>query len=327
MIKEVFESKDSLMSKYKAIAKLVEQIPIRELLEPPAKAIGEGVGSLTSLIFDPINAAATRNRQVFEEEAATEIGTRLDGYKGDLTSPPLRVSIPLLEGAILASDSTEVRRFFYNLLAASISASSEYLVHPSYANLVSELSPDEAKILRFLHFTTDRQPTVSVRRIEKYRRDGLSMGHVCSAGEGRDTVLVPYRTRSGVIRFASPNDTIEPLAFGETFLKSFGIFAWDAGCERPKLGINYIDNLCRLSIIETVGGRLACQDKYTEIINSKPFIEMLAKDLTDQNTEQATAYTARKGFIRFTSFGREFMNCCMMFDADSTRDRTASEGN
>lgn len=317
------------MSKYKAIAKLVEQIPIRELLEPPAKAIGEGVGSLTSLIFDPINAAANRNRQVFAEEMATEIGVRLDGYEGDLTSPPLRVSIPLLEGAILASDSTEVRRFFYNLLAASISASSEYLVHPSYANLVSELSPDEAKILRFLYFTTDRQPTVSVRRIEKYRRDSLSISHTCSAGEGRDTILIPYRTRSGVIRFASPSayDTIETHTLGETFLKSFGIFAWDAGCERPELGINYIDNLCRLSIIETVGGRLACQDKYTEIINSKPFIEALTKDLTNQNAEQATAYTARKGFIRFTSFGREFMNCCMIFDADSTRDRAASEGN
>lgn len=67
----------------------------------------------------------------------------------NIVNIPPEIGKPLLEKLFYVSDE-ELAKLFINLLARASKKDSAHLAHPNFANIISSLSPDEARILNHL---------------------------------------------------------------------------------------------------------------------------------------------------------------------------------
>jgi len=69
----------------------------------------------------------------------------------------------LLQQIAYCYDSEELRNMYSNLLAASMNADTKWNVHPAYVDIIKQLTPDEAKLLRVLQ-TRKLFPVIHVKQ-------------------------------------------------------------------------------------------------------------------------------------------------------------------
>ena len=78
-----------------------------------------------------------------------------------LTEPEPYVAVPAMQQLSYSFDSEELREMYANLLVASMNIDTKKYVHPAYVDIIKQLSPDEAKLLKFLALNPD-QPLIDV---------------------------------------------------------------------------------------------------------------------------------------------------------------------
>ena len=71
-----------------------------------------------------------------------------------LCEPEPYVAIPAIQQIAYCFDSNDLRDMYANLLAASMNTDKKWSVHPSYVDIIKQLTPDEAKILKQLPRTS-----------------------------------------------------------------------------------------------------------------------------------------------------------------------------
>ncbi len=81
-----------------------------------------------------------------------------------LTEPEPYVAVPAIQQLSYCYDSKELREMYANLLVASMNTDTKYQVHPSFVDIIKQLTPDEAKLLSYLS-KEPIQPLLSVRHI------------------------------------------------------------------------------------------------------------------------------------------------------------------
>lgn len=94
------------------------------------------------------------------------ITERLNNIPQDNIIPPKpRIAIPVLQNASI-TDEIEVREMYANLLANSMNKVVRNGVHPGFVEIIKQLSPDEAKILKYI---SQHQiiPTITLRYMKK----------------------------------------------------------------------------------------------------------------------------------------------------------------
>lgn len=67
-----------------------------------------------------------------------------------LTEPESYVAIPAIQQLSYCYDSKELREMYANLLVSSMNTDTKYQVHPSFVDIIKQLTPDEAKLLKKL---------------------------------------------------------------------------------------------------------------------------------------------------------------------------------
>ena len=79
-----------------------------------------------------------------------------------LTEPEPYVAIPAIQQLSYCYDSKELREMYANLLVSSMNTDTKYQVHPSFVDIIKQLTPDEAKLLKKLS-KEDTFPLIDVR--------------------------------------------------------------------------------------------------------------------------------------------------------------------
>ena len=80
-----------------------------------------------------------------------------------LCEPEPYVAIPAIQQLTYCQDNEVLRELYANLLASSMNADTKWEVHPSYTDIIKQLCPDEAKLLRFLpRNVLDSRPVVDI---------------------------------------------------------------------------------------------------------------------------------------------------------------------
>ncbi len=109
-----------------------------------------------------------------------------------LTEPESYVAIPAIQQLSYCFDSDVLREMYANLLLSSMNTDTKFFVHPAFVDIIKQLSPDEAKLLKVLPKTTvqynaliDLQLNFSVNRghislLRNYTDIGIG---VCEAPE------------------------------------------------------------------------------------------------------------------------------------------------
>lgn len=113
------------------------------------------IGNILALPFQAIDVALSKPRLwVAEKQYSYERTRQLLAEKlkdvppEDIVPPENYIAVPALQQISYCFDSDELRNLYANLLAASMQSSKKWDVHPAFVDIIKQLTPDEAKLLK-----------------------------------------------------------------------------------------------------------------------------------------------------------------------------------
>lgn len=156
--------------KTEIVKEVAKQIPLKDIYDGIAKDSVDSSGQLLALIPRAINAALSplhkwilhKEYSIAETKALLEI--KLKNVNPDNIVPPEPyIAVPLIQSLSYCQDNIELRNMYANLLASSMNKDTKNNVHPSFTEIIKQLSPDEAKILQYI-FKVRSEPFISLNR-------------------------------------------------------------------------------------------------------------------------------------------------------------------
>jgi len=125
----------------------------KDALSPAIKPIGEILGFLPRTI--KLALSRWEKWLINGEESlrltANAIKEKVRQVPEDkLVEPEPYVAIPAIQQISYCQNSEELRDLYANLLTASMNADKKWQVHPSFVDIIKQLTPDEAKYLKNL---------------------------------------------------------------------------------------------------------------------------------------------------------------------------------
>lgn len=124
---------------------------LKNSLDPASKEIGQTLGYAFNFVFGGFNSFAEKKkikRQHDVEQYALEIGQRISEIPNEnLIEPRMSIVGPALEASRYYIEEDELRIMFANLIASSMNSETTSLVHPSYIEIIKQLTPLDAQNL------------------------------------------------------------------------------------------------------------------------------------------------------------------------------------
>ena len=96
------------------------------------------------------------------EETKKLLEEKLKNVSEDkIVEPEPYVAVPAIQQLSYSIDNPDLREMYANLLAASMNSDTKWSVHPSFVDIIRQLTPDEAKLLKYLS-AHPKQPFINV---------------------------------------------------------------------------------------------------------------------------------------------------------------------
>lgn len=141
------DSKDSPMTD--AAMALAERV-YADAAQPTFKRLGDVTGRLVHVTTAPLRALIWTAEQA-ESWLAPAVAARVARIAQRFRVPPNpAVATQAIGGLMLTAGDAELRELFANLVAASMDSRRAPFAHPSFAEKIRLMTPDEARILRYL---------------------------------------------------------------------------------------------------------------------------------------------------------------------------------
>jgi hypothetical protein len=133
---------------------LLKAVPVYEdLVQPAAKELGtalETVAKTVNLALAPISGVIW-SYETIKEFVSTSVSKKLQSVpKEDIVTPNPVVAGPALEALKYSGHEETLREMYANLLANALDINTANNAHPSFVELIKQLSPPEAKLLLFI---------------------------------------------------------------------------------------------------------------------------------------------------------------------------------
>lgn len=154
------------------VVKEIAKDAYADLAHPAAHATGELVGLLPRAVkaaLQPLEKwILLREYNIAETQRLLE--EKLKNVKPEnITPPEAHIAVPALQYISYCMDNDELRDMYANLLANSMNKVVKNGVHPAFVEIIRQLSPDEAKILKVIK-TARTIPTITLRAEDKLGR-------------------------------------------------------------------------------------------------------------------------------------------------------------
>ena len=142
---------------------------VKDVYADGGRPVVQPTGELLGLVPRAVKAAlAPLEKWILQKEyniAETKklLEEKLKDTLPELIQPPeAHVAVPALQYISYCMDNEELRDMYANLLANSMNKIVKNGVHPGFVEIIKQLCPDEAKILRYLSQHTSI-PTITLR--------------------------------------------------------------------------------------------------------------------------------------------------------------------
>ena len=126
--------------------------------EDIASPILKSIGNIVSLPFKAIDAALTPIKKWIDkknfnyEETKKLLAKKLENIEEDkIVEPEAYVAVPAIQQLSYSYDSVDLRNMYANLLASSMTETTKFSVHPSFVDIIKQLSPLDARALNILY--------------------------------------------------------------------------------------------------------------------------------------------------------------------------------
>lgn len=244
-------------------------------LKPTAQESGKLLGRIPRVI----NAALAPldiwilNREYNVEETKKLLANKLEFIDpAKIISPQPYVAVPALQAISYSMNSEDLRNLYSNLLAKAMNIDTKDFVHPSFVEIIKQLSPLEAKLLNLFHSSDSRpKPKYPIVKLRTQKSE--------TEVEGADIV----------IHILSP------------------VF----GVDHKNLSqyIVAIDNLIRLNLINvSYDKHLVLEDLYEPLISCE-LIEMLKHEIN--KLPDIEYIKTNRGILSVTDIGQTFIDICI----------------
>lgn len=182
-------------------------------LEPVATNIGNTLSSFWNLIFGGFDVWVAKkqvlrsaNLEIYKTE--TERKVRLIKEQ-NLQEPKMNIIGPALESSKFFFEEEHYREMFSNLVSASIDKSFNDTIHTSFSNIITQLSPNEANMLKQIFEREDKSiPCVKLSKKSDDKNsvfshpllDDVLLGQSSLAQHDSDTMCLDNLVRLNLIR-------------------------------------------------------------------------------------------------------------------------------
>ena len=171
---------------------------VQTALEPAAKEFAEGskgagqalgeaaltAAKTVKVLLSPLKGLVWGYEQI-EERFLPEVQRKLEGVPEERRiQPPLLIAGPTVEALRFTGGQPELREMFANLLATTMDTETAKFAHPSFVEIIRQLSPDEARILKHM----ENQAPVPLLKVSSLSNDGrtesieFEKSHFCLLG-------------------------------------------------------------------------------------------------------------------------------------------------
>jgi len=259
-----------------AIEGIVKAVPVyQDVLQPAARQIGLGLETLTKTIhiaLAPVSALVWGYEKI-GDFLSSKLTDKLKNVPAErIQTPSLLVAGPIVESLKFAANEETLRDLYANLLATSIDSATAQNAHPGFVQIIKNMSPDEAKIIKYL-ITSGDQPLIDIKI------------NVQSKGGFR------------ILR------------------RNFSHIGKNVGCDFNNLIPNYLDNLCRLGLLEIPAGRyIIAEGIYEKLEEDQEITSIKQQILVEANANPADGLSV--GFdrkkIELTDLGKQFCFACVI---------------
>lgn len=166
------ERKNPIEGTIKAATGLVEAIPIyQDTIQPAAKEMGktlEVVAKTVNMAIAPLSAMVWGYEQI-KDFVDKRVSEKLsETPEEEIVSPEAHVAGPALEALKYSGAVEELRELYANLIASSMDSKTQNSAHPSFVEIIKQLSSKDAKLLSYFS-SFDGEPVI---RIRNERKDG-----------------------------------------------------------------------------------------------------------------------------------------------------------
>jgi len=151
----------------RAATGLVKAIPVYDdAIQPAAKEVGkslETIAKTINVVMAPLRLVVWGSDQ-FENFFNTFLAQKLRNTpEEEIITPKPNIAGPALEALRFVGQEEELCDVYANLLASSMDVKTESKAHPAYVEIIKQLTPDEAKLMKL--FSQDRPfPLIDVVR-------------------------------------------------------------------------------------------------------------------------------------------------------------------
>ena len=147
----------------------------KDALSPAVKPIGEILSFLPRTVKVAFNGVEKWliNKEETLRLTAESVREKIKAIPEEkLVEPEPYVAIPAMQQLSYCVNNEELRELYANLLVSSMNADKKWQVHPAFVDIIKQLTPDEAKLLKhFLPTPMQNYPLMDVR-LENQRGAG-----------------------------------------------------------------------------------------------------------------------------------------------------------
>jgi hypothetical protein len=173
-----------------AIKGIAQAVPVyQDMLQPAAREIGIGLQTIAKTIhlaLAPV-AALVWGHETLREFISTRVAEKLKHVPlSNIKTPEAHVVGPALEALRYTGHQEVLRELYANLLATSLDAETCQNAHPAFVEMIKNMSPDEARIMRLFSMGESALPIVQIRAYEKDEAESYGIIHRCFSLIGRE---------------------------------------------------------------------------------------------------------------------------------------------
>jgi Abortive infection alpha len=252
-----------------AVEGLVKAVPVyQDLLQPALKEIGtslQTVAKCVNIALSPISTLVWGYDRI-KVFIDTKVAEKLSGVPSEkIVTPKPEVAGPALEALRYTGHDDTLRELYANLLATAMDADTIANAHPAFVEIIKNLSPDEARIMR-LFAVRQSFPIIDLH----------------------------------IYRDEKPNEY-------EVGLVNYSHIGNESGCEHLHLTQAYIDNLCRVRLLEIHNEAIATPDTYEPLEGDSDLDEVKL------NIEKSgRKFRFKRKILWITIWGRQFSHACIV---------------
>ncbi len=143
-----------------------------DVLHPALSEVGHALQGTVRVCLAPISAMVWSYDKIaaYLDEAIPRYFEERKILKDKIVSPDPAIAVPAIE-ALRYANKDIIKEMFVNILGASMNVETANFVHPSFVEIIRQITPDEAKILKQLPAKGLCEPLVDVE-IEKDNVEG-----------------------------------------------------------------------------------------------------------------------------------------------------------